>query len=167
MTTATLNVSKVHSAALSNETALAIAESLSDAQRRNRKKTNLLNIYRGLKSKGLKIVPSDFNQFWKDLQAAGAGSIIYGRNGNSDRFSWNYNLKNVATAALTGSETTPMVAAPIKVPKKRGRPVGSKNKKVRTATPPSSNIEMKKYLSSLTEALLAIAKTTQKIQASF
>lgn len=53
---------------------------------------------------GEKIVDADFNQYWKDLDKAGVGSIIYGRKGKSTRFEWFYSLKSVAKAAIEGKD---------------------------------------------------------------
>lgn len=53
---------------------------------------------------GEKIVDSDYMAFWKGLQDAGVGSIVYGRRGKPDRFEWHYSLKQVAKAALEGTD---------------------------------------------------------------
>lgn len=51
-----------------------------------------------------KVVEEDFQTFWKELQAAGIGSIVYGRRGRPDRFQWHYNLKQIAKIAIEGRE---------------------------------------------------------------
>lgn len=61
----------------------------------NRLKTELIRA-------GKKIVDRDYNQFWKDLEKTGVGSIIYSRSGKAPRFEWFYSLKKVTTAAIDG-----------------------------------------------------------------
>lgn len=51
---------------------------------------------------GEKIVDKDYQAFWENLQAAGAGVIVLGRNGKPPRFEWHYSMKKVAQAALEG-----------------------------------------------------------------
>lgn len=53
---------------------------------------------------GEKIVNEDYMQFWKDLQTAGVGSIVYGRKGNPNKFVWHFSLKSVAQVALDGND---------------------------------------------------------------
>ena len=43
--------------------------------------------------------------FWKELEAAGVGSIIYGRKGKPNRFSWHYSLKSVAQSYFEFGES--------------------------------------------------------------
>lgn len=141
MTVTTLNVVKASEIAHSNETALATMEELNNRQR-NRKFLNIELIHKNLLRKGLKIVDADYMKYWKDMQEAGVGSIVYGRKGNPDRFACNYNLKDVAQVALGGGkveEIAPVVSNgtpdPIVVEAKRGRgrPKGSKNKRKKSA----------------------------------
>lgn len=53
---------------------------------------------------GEKIIEDDYKAFWKSLQDAGAGVIVYGRKGQPDRFQWHYSMKKVAEAALEGRD---------------------------------------------------------------
>lgn len=53
---------------------------------------------------GEKIVDEDFQSFWKSLQDAGIGAIVYGRRGRPDRFQWHYSLKAIARVAIEGRE---------------------------------------------------------------
>lgn len=128
----TLNNTKVQEAAKANETALLVSKSLA-ARKRMRHFTDINRTETQLKRAGNPVVHPDFIKYWKDLQAAGAGSIVYGRKGNPDRFMWKYDLKTVSHIALTqSSKETPQALEPVK---KIGRPKGSKNKKmVATAT---------------------------------
>ena len=70
-----------------------------------------------------RIVESDYQQYWKDLEQAGFGSIVRGRNGNSDRFAWHYSLKEVAKAAIEGkpTEARKINSNVLKTKRKRGR----------------------------------------------
>jgi hypothetical protein len=53
---------------------------------------------------GHRIIEEDYKAFWKQLQDAGAGVIVYGRKGQPDRFQWHYSMKKVAEAALDGKD---------------------------------------------------------------
>jgi hypothetical protein len=55
---------------------------------------------------GNRIIEDDYKAFWKSLQDAGAGVIVYGRKGQPDRFQWHYSMKKVAEAALEGKDIT-------------------------------------------------------------
>lgn len=135
----TLSVKEI---ANSSEAAKAIFDELGSRQR-YRKYTNLDQFKHLLMSKGVKVVDSDYWKTLKEMEKAGLGTIIIGRRGNPDRFIWNYNLKSVAQAAkdpatqLQSIENTPVKrkASLKKTAKhKRGRPLGSKNKKRETAS---------------------------------
>jgi hypothetical protein len=67
---------------------------------------------------GEKIVEEDFQKFWKDLQDAGIGVIVYGRRGGPDRFQWHYSLKRIAGAAIEGKENEVREFAKHKQPKR-------------------------------------------------
>lgn len=68
---------------------------------------------------GEKIVEEDYNQFWKDLQAAGVGTIVNGRRGVPSRFEWHFSLKQVAKAALEGIDQKATPVANPNVPKRK------------------------------------------------
>jgi len=53
---------------------------------------------------GVKIVDSDYMQFWNELQDSGVGSIIYGTKGKPNRFAWHFSLKSVAKSMLEGTD---------------------------------------------------------------
>jgi hypothetical protein len=78
-------------------TALAVRERLRHFSDITRTKNTLIR-------KGEKIVESDYLAFWKGLQEAGVGVIVYGRKGRPDRFEWHYSMKKVAEAALEGKD---------------------------------------------------------------
>ncbi len=156
MTPVHLNAASAHNITHSNETALATTEELK-SRVRNRRYTNIEKTRKLLVQKQLKIVEGDYVQYWKDMQAAGFGSIIYGRKGNPDRFAWNYNLKDVASAGLASGDMAdqpiPQIA-PARA-KKPGRPKGSKNRvqkaKLRNATLSKRTVEL--LISELTKTL--------------
>jgi hypothetical protein len=77
-------------------TALAIRERLRPFSDITRTKNQLVR-------NGEKIVEADYMNFWKGLQDAGVGVIVYGRKGKPDRFEWHYSMKKVAKAALDGT----------------------------------------------------------------
>lgn len=66
-----------------------------------------------LVKEGEKIVEQDYMQFWKDLQTAGVGVIVYGSKNRPDRFEWHFSLKQVAKASLEGvDQKTDVVSKP-------------------------------------------------------
>lgn len=75
---------------------------------------------------GLKLVPEEFNDFFKKLESAGVGSV------KKDRFIWYYSMKDVGDAILHPERTKELEAVEkrvIKTGKRRGRPKGSKGRK--------------------------------------
>lgn len=80
-------------------TALAVRERLRHFSDITRTRNTLIR-------KGEKIVDADYVAFWKGLQDAGVGVIVYGRKGKPDRFEWYYSMKKVAEAALEGKDIT-------------------------------------------------------------
>lgn len=86
-----------------NSTAEVVATSLA-LRERLRHFSDIRRTKMDLIKSGEKIVDSDYKKFWKDLEALGVGSIVYGRKGNPDRFEWHYNLKSVASAAIEGKD---------------------------------------------------------------
>jgi hypothetical protein len=54
---------------------------------------------------GNKIVEADYMAFWKGLQDAGVGVLVYERKGGPPaRFEWHYSMKKVAKAAMEGTD---------------------------------------------------------------
>lgn len=118
-----------------NSTSFAVLKGLSEMQR-NRHETNIDGHQMKLLYQGVKIDPNLYMQVWKDLEAIGAGIIVWGRNGNPSRFKWYYSLKDIGTEAVTdvSNDIQPLKESSV-APKrrykrrsKRGRPLGSKNK---------------------------------------
>lgn len=64
--------------------------------------SNMKVVRKQLGEMGVTVIDDAYTQLWKDLEAAGVGSIIYGRRGQADRFKWNYSLKSVGSAAIEG-----------------------------------------------------------------
>jgi hypothetical protein len=81
---------------------------------------------------GERLVEEDYMAFWKSLQDAGVGVIVYGRKGRPDRFEWHYSLKKVAKASLEGTnESAEKIGGSIKKPKvakfvKKGKNIPAK-----------------------------------------
>lgn len=101
--TVTLDGEKLKKVASSSHTAQVVALSLA-MRERLRHTSDITRTKNALIRSGERIVESDYEQFWEDLQAIGAGSIIYGRNGKQDRFKWHYSLKKVAEACIEGND---------------------------------------------------------------
>lgn len=131
-----------------NPMAFLIFKGLSE-RRRNRWETDINRNSMTLLNKGFKIDQNKFIQTWKDLETLGAGVIVWGRNGNPNRFRWHYSLKDIGSAALNPEvleiqpieQSETVITEPRKVYKKkskRGRPKGSKNKK--TVIPGASGV---------------------------
>lgn len=66
--------------------------------------TDIQSTEKRLLRMGKRIVHVEYTQYWNDLEKAGVGSIIRGRNGKADRFAWNYSLKEVAIAAMESKD---------------------------------------------------------------
>lgn len=54
--------------------------------------------------KGEKIDSDKYYKAWKRLEDIGAGSLILGRNEKPTRFKWNYSLKAIGHAAISGKD---------------------------------------------------------------
>lgn len=103
MNTVTLDGAKLKAIAHKSHTAIVTATSLA-LRERLRHSSDITRTRSELARQGEKIVESDYMQFWKDLQTAGVGSIIYGRKGKPDRFDWHYSLKSIAKACIDGQD---------------------------------------------------------------
>lgn len=103
MNTVTLDGAKLKAIAHKSHTATVTATSLA-LRERLRHSSDITRTRSELARQGERIVEADYMQFWKDLQAAGVGSIVYGRKGKPDRFDWHYSLKEVAKACIDGSD---------------------------------------------------------------
>jgi hypothetical protein len=125
-----------------NETAQQIAKTLASRERISHE-TDVERFKTVLVREGFKVVPEDFDKFFKDMESLGLGSLIYGRGKNPTRFRWYYSLKDVGYAAMNpGSHIEPKKLAegvservtetkenePMASRKRPGRPKGSKNK---------------------------------------
>lgn len=137
----TVRVSRV---AEMNDTAKAIFADLNDRERL-RDRIDLTRHYNKLVASNPKVNRTDYYATWKELEKQNVGALIYGRNGNSDRFLFEYNLKWIGTLG-----TTPELAgtSPYKVTERftpglkvvspqrrttRGRPPGSRNVAIKAA----------------------------------
>lgn len=99
-----LNSDKVKQATNSSSTATTTMVLLAIRQRA-RNFTSMGKIKNQLLQMGETVVDKDYKTFWKDLENAGAGSIILGRRGRETRFEWSYSLKDVAKIAIEGHES--------------------------------------------------------------
>lgn len=152
METQNLNTKELKELPKKNQTSFVVLKDFSERQR-IRRETDIDRNALVLLQKGHKVNPEQYMQLWKDLETLGAGVIVWGRNGNTNRFKWNYSLKDVGTTALNpDDEKNPMVPvgeapkAPATKPKRaykkrsrRGRPKGSKNKDSRQEPIPGSS----------------------------
>jgi len=117
--TAVLNGNKLYKVAHKTDSAVVTMTALA-MRERFRRFSNIEKMKYNLLNRGEKIVDDDYRQVWKDLEEAGIGSIIYGRNGNPDKFMWYYDLKKVASAALQNkNEESQKLPEP---KRRRGRP---------------------------------------------
>lgn len=113
MDTVTLNGAKLKEIAHKSHTATVTATSLA-LRERLRHSSDITRTRAELARQGERIVEADYMQFWKDLQVAGVGSIVYGRKGKPDRFDWYYSLKSIAKACIDGSNVQAVkVAGPM------------------------------------------------------
>lgn len=123
--TVTLDGSKLKQIAHASHTAEVTITALA-MRERLRHFSDISRTRNTLVRNGEKIVEEDYMKFWKQLQDAGMGTIIYGRRGKPDRFEWYYSLKKVAKAAIEGTNESAekvggkgrSVAKPKSVPQK-------------------------------------------------
>lgn len=103
MNQVSLNSTVLKKIANSNHTAEVV---MTDAAMRERLRpfSDIQRTKNRLIREGERIIDEDYKKFWKDLQDAGVGVIVYGRKGNADRFQWHYSMKKVAEAALEGRD---------------------------------------------------------------
>lgn len=121
---------------LSNASTTATSAMLLLALReRNKPYTPLAVMKDQLIKMGEKVVDADYKQFWKDLEAAGVGSLILGRKGNPDRFQWNYSLKDVARSVVDDKGEA-IKAFASKKPAKRVRLASKASRPARKAPTP-------------------------------
>lgn len=81
------------------ESGRAIMQALSKRER-NRNNIAFKQVVRVLREGGSTIDKQSIAQVFKDLQQAGVGRIVYGRQGNPNRFMWDVPLKEVAAIAI-------------------------------------------------------------------
>lgn len=112
--------------AQSTPVAKEVFTALSERQR-PRQRTDLNRLYIQVTEKNPNMSERDFLDVFKRLQTANVGTLIIGRKNNPNRFAWNYNLKQLASAALGDGDMEQVEQYERK--SKRGRPKGSKNKK--------------------------------------
>ncbi len=98
-----LNAGTVKEIAKTSGTAHTVLEACSKRER-FRERINLKKFKYDLIKAGYKVVDEEFLETFKQLEAAGVGSLIKGRNGNPDRFAWNFNLRDVGAAAFTPND---------------------------------------------------------------
>lgn len=98
----TLDGNKLKEIASRNETASITANSLATRER-IRHHSDIIRTRAQLVRDGQRIVDSDYMQFWKELENAGVGSLIFGRKGKPNRFAWHFSLKSIAKSMLEGT----------------------------------------------------------------
>jgi len=108
-----LKSEKLRSISNASHTAEVIIVALSQRERL-RNFTDMTRLKNELLRKGERVVDTDFCKFFEDMEAAGTGTISYGKNDKQDRFYWHYSMKKIAQAALEGKDVP---ASRIEIPK--------------------------------------------------
>lgn len=103
MTNVTIDTKELAHVLDENEPAKAVKKYLKE-RRRGRTDTSLKRIQRAFKDDGLNYSLEEIGQTFKKLHHLGAGRMVYGRNGNPNRFIWNVNLRSI-TSVLEGTKT--------------------------------------------------------------
>lgn len=101
----TLDKDKIKQAADASPTAMATMIALGFKERA-RANSNLSLIKSQLLKMNEKITDRDYMAFWKALEDAGAGVLVLGRRGGKTRFAWNYSLKQIASLAIEGKDSS-------------------------------------------------------------
>lgn len=138
----TLEGAKLKQIADKNETSTLVMLSLAD-RKRFRAFTDISHLKNIYIRSGEKIVLEDYMNTWKELETLGVGSVIHGRKGQPTRFKWNYSLRTIGEAALSGKdvqvralETSPKILGKVQKIKrmKQKRPVLEKTQEIMTHT---------------------------------
>lgn len=114
-----------------NKTAEAIFGIFSE-RIRFRRVTNLQKLHNDLVNQNKPVDDDDMVQTFKSLEDAGLGALVIGRNGNPSRFVWDYNLKEVAKAALEGKPSVDQAARLTAMKRKVHRRTRHKVKKAKS-----------------------------------
>lgn len=138
--TTVLNGQKLREIAHKSHTATVTATSLA-LRERLRHSSDITRTRAELARQGERIVESDYMQFWKDLQSANVGSIVYGRKGKPDRFDWHYSLKSVAKACIEGGDVKADKLASKSESKPKKSSVRLSEKEKETTVKKSGNVE--------------------------
>lgn len=116
-----LNQEIIQKIANENQTSKDVFSALRERVRFTRR-TNMDKFESDLLGQGFKIESRQYFDIFKKLEDAGAGRIVFGRKGNPTRFTWNYDLKDVARASVTTIPDKEIKQLNQPLAKKRGRP---------------------------------------------
>ena len=119
-----------------SETAETVANALFMRQRM-RNFTIIQNLKYELLNEGHRIIESDFDKFWEELERVGMGVIVYNQSSRRNRFEWYYNLRYIIQAGMEGEMKIPEKDKHSKVSHRLVAAVKVQTKKV-TAMPPKS-----------------------------
>ncbi len=98
-----LNKEAIQKAAHASTTAEIVAEMLSKRERQ-RGSVNIPRTHMQLMYEGNVINDEDYNRFWLELEKAGVGRIINGRNKKPSEFRFDYNLIEVGKIAVKNNK---------------------------------------------------------------
>lgn len=107
-----LNLDGVRQTAITNPKFKTLLELFATRQR-GRQNTTVSRALRVLRDEGFEgYSKGEVSQFYRELQKAGAGHWMAGRNGKEGRFVWDFHLVSLAQAILEGNQSTKVEPAP-------------------------------------------------------
>lgn len=137
-----IDVAKLKENTNDNAAASAIFRSFLN-RKRDRENTDLRQYHVRLQEAGVVVSFDDVIKVFKELDRAGAGSLILGRGGNHHRFKWDYSLRSLGKAIESPDKNTPVRLISSRVHRVRQRPIITKPTKTPTipkATPVATSI---------------------------
>lgn len=99
-----LNAEKLKELAKSCMTSNAVFSELA-ARLRWRQTTDMRMLRRAILKKGVRVNDTDYTNTFRQLEKLGIGKILKGYHGHSDKFQWQYSLKDVAKIGLEGKSS--------------------------------------------------------------
>jgi hypothetical protein len=97
---------------IGNETAKQIVNVLASRERISQD-TDIKRFQTVMRRNGFKIIPEEFEGFFKSLEEIGVGSVVYGKRKTPKKFQWYYSLRDVGKAIKNPDEKVELHKLPI------------------------------------------------------
>jgi len=143
-----LDKEKVKQVASASKTATN-AMVLLACRQRARSTTNISALREQLIEMGDLPIGKEYMDFWRGLEAAGAGAVILGRRGKQTRFEWNYSLKEIAKFAVENQDSDMKVAVFKKKVAPKSQPKLASKPKVAATPAPTGPVKQERLIFSI------------------